>query len=114
MSFNCLEDVESTIPVSPLHLAVSLMSFPLAFLVPHCPWAHTRMASCDSVLASAFWACGKQAVFWKGGRPRVGKRPEGPKELVEDPCLAPPLGHGDRNVLNYVHWLPAPGLQRSL
>lgn len=23
MSFNCLEDVESTIPVSPLHLAVS-------------------------------------------------------------------------------------------
>lgn len=24
MSFNCLEDVESTVPVSPLHLAVSL------------------------------------------------------------------------------------------
>ena len=23
MSFNCLEDVESTVPVSPLHLAVS-------------------------------------------------------------------------------------------
>lgn len=31
MSFNCLEDVESTVPVSPLHLAVSLASFPLPF-----------------------------------------------------------------------------------
>lgn len=26
MSFNCLEDVESTVPVSPLHLAVSMAS----------------------------------------------------------------------------------------
>lgn len=33
MSFNCLEDVESTIPVSPLHLAVSPMSFSFASLV---------------------------------------------------------------------------------
>lgn len=31
MSFNCLEDVESTVPVSPLHLAVSL-----CLLVPSC------------------------------------------------------------------------------
>lgn len=37
MSFNCLEDVESTIPVSPLHLAVSPRSFPLAFPVPTRP-----------------------------------------------------------------------------
>lgn len=37
MSFNCLEDVESTIPVSPLHLAVSPRSFPLAFPVPSRP-----------------------------------------------------------------------------
>lgn len=37
MSFNCLEDVESTIPVSPLHLAVSPRAFPLACLVPPCP-----------------------------------------------------------------------------
>lgn len=43
MSFNCLEDVESTIPVSPLHLAVSPRLFPLAFLVPACPLASIQV-----------------------------------------------------------------------
>ena len=43
MSFNCLEDVESTIPVSPLHLAVSPRSFPLAFPVPRPPQAGSQV-----------------------------------------------------------------------
>lgn len=43
MSFNCLEDVESTIPVSPLHLAVSPILFFLPSLSLSAPGLHTEV-----------------------------------------------------------------------
>ena len=103
MSFNCLEDVESTIPVSPLHLAVSPRSFPLAFLVPTCPrLAHRYKSTCESVLASAFlWGCRKQAVVWRGARGAHGEAC-----CLESPC-GPQEQSGD-SVPSCIHWLPAP------
>lgn len=50
MSFNCLEDVESTIPVSPLHLAVSPSFFLLPSLSLPAPGPHASTRTCDSVL----------------------------------------------------------------
>lgn len=59
ISFNCLEDVESTIPVSPLHLAVSPSSS-LAFLTPTLfSGLHKGTSHCDLSLIAAIlrgWA----------------------------------------------------------
>lgn len=54
MSFNCLEDVESTIPVSPLHLAVS-PAFSFCLPCPYLPQAHTKVHALVTLsLVSAF------------------------------------------------------------
>lgn len=97
MSFNCLEDVESTIPVSPLHLAVSLQSFPPVFFVPPCPrptHRHEHLGICPSFcLLVGMWQAGS-------GLGRAGhgtnRESEGPKLVAGTAAWSFPMGPKSR------------------
>lgn len=65
ISFNCLEDVESTIPVSPLHLAVSPILFLLPSLLLPAPGLHKVYAPVN--LSLPLPSCGDMASGqWSG------------------------------------------------